>query len=223
MKFLRRILSAVLLAVLPAALSSLAFAADNLAVTVGSGKTLGCKDVSAVCYMYHIIVDTTATALGTTGNPFITAGAGTAGTPAGGVMTIQGATSMTPINTTSTVATTGGCTPYHLAGGTAASTNSTSIKGSVGTLCVITAINTTATIVYLKVYDSASAPTCSSATNIKHVFPIPSGTSGNGFVLPVGPYGEAYANGIGYCVTGGGGDTDNTNAVTGIFVEASYK
>jgi hypothetical protein len=114
------------------------------------------------------------------------------------------------------------CTPYHLAGGTAASNNSTLIKNSSGVLCDLVIINTTATLYYLKLYNSASAPTCSSATNLKHVFPIPAATTGAGFARHV-PYGELYQTGIGFCVVGGGGDTDNTNAATGVFVEASYQ
>ncbi len=121
---------------------------------------------------------------------------------------------------------TAGCTPYHLAGGTAASTNSTSLRGQAAHLCVLTAINTTAALYYLKVYDSSGAPTCSSATNLKHVYPIPFGasSSGNGVhVSTFTPGGETYKNGIGFCVTGGGGDTDNTNAATGVYIEGSYK
>ncbi len=118
--------------------------------------------------------------------------------------------------------TSGGCTPYHLAGGTGASNNSTSVKGSAGKLCDLIPINTTATLYYLKIYDSASAPTCSSATNLKHVFPIPASTTGAGFHRSI-PVGEDYANGIGFCVVGAGSDTDNSNAATGVYIEASYK
>ncbi len=123
-------------------------------------------------------------------------------------------------------ALTAACTPYHLSGGTAASNNSTSLRGQAAHLCVLTAINTTATLYYLKLYDSSSAPTCSSATNLKHVYPIPFGASsaGNGVhVTTFTPGGEGYKNGIGFCVTGGGGDTDNSNAATGVYIEGSYK
>ena len=114
-------------------------------------------------------------------------------------------------------------TPYHLSGGTTAGTNSTSIKGSAGVLYHVVAINPTATLAYLRLYDSATAPTCSSATGVRHVYPVPANTSGAGFVIPTaGPAGEAYVNGIGFCVTGAGGDTDMTNAPAGVFVEASY-
>ncbi|MDA8113237.1 MAG: hypothetical protein M0Z43_00710, partial [Acidithiobacillus sp.] len=121
-----------------------------------------------------------------------------------------------------TAATTGGATPYHLSGGTTATTNATSIKASAGTLYRITAINTTGTIAYLKLYNLATAPTCSSATGIVHVYPIPANTSGAGITIG-NTVGEAYGTGIAFCVTGGGSDTNNTNAPAGVYIEGSYK
>jgi hypothetical protein len=148
---------------------------------------------------------------------------GTAGSASTNVVTVQGIASGVPQNVTPTPTAGQGCTPYHLSGGTAASTNSTSVKASaVGTVCRWTLVSTSATLAYLKVYDSAGAPTCSSATGLKHVYPIPSGTTGGGLQV-IDVMGEAYANGIGFCVTGGGGDTDNTNAPTGVYIEASIK
>lgn len=119
-----------------------------------------------------------------------------------------------------------GASKYHLSGGTAASTNSASIKGSAGNLLAMVALNTTTTVYYLKLYDSSSAPTCSSASGIAHVYPIPPAAAAGGvggFVVPIPVAGEGYSSGIGFCVTGGGSDTDNTNAATGVFIEASYK
>jgi len=125
----------------------------------------------------------------------------------------------TPWLVTPVPGSSGSCTPYHLAGGTAASTNATNIKASAGTLCHLTAINTTVTIYYLRMYNLASAPTCSSATGAVHTYPVlPSG----GINIPL-PVGETYSTGIGFCVTGGGADTDNTNAATGVWIEASYR
>jgi len=43
-------------------------AADNVAVTPGSGKTMGCLDISTVCYSKLIIYDTTGAALFASGN-----------------------------------------------------------------------------------------------------------------------------------------------------------
>lgn len=135
---------------------------------------------------------------------------------------VAGTAVTTSVPVTLLAGTTGGCTPYHLSGGTTASTNSTLIKNAAGTLCGITAISTSATLAYLKVYNLASAPTCSSATGIVHVYPIPASATGAGVRITTAP-GEAYGTGIGFCVTGGGTDTDNTNAPTGIFIEGSYK
>lgn len=114
------------------------------------------------------------------------------------------------------------CTFYHLANGSAASTNSTTIKPFDATLCHLTAINTTATLYYLKLYNSSAAPTCSSATGLTHVYPIPASATGAGFTI-AHPFGERYPNGIGFCLTGGGTDTDNSNAATGVYIEASFK
>jgi hypothetical protein len=115
-----------------------------------------------------------------------------------------------------------GCTPYHLAGGSAASTNSTLIITGAHRLCSLVVISVSATVGYLRIYDAASAPTCSSATGAAHSFPVPADTSGKGVAVPLAA-GETYASGIGFCITGGGGDTDNTNTTTGIYVNASYQ
>lgn len=140
------------------------------------------------------------------------------------IVNLSGGSGGTPNQVQPVPGTSGGCTPYHLSGGTTASNNSTSMKGSAGNLCDLVPINTTANIYYLKIYDTAGAPTCSSATGLKHVFPIPANVSslGAGMVRSLA-LGESYVNGIGFCVTGGGGDTDNSNAATGVYIEASYK
>ena len=104
----------------------------------------------------------------------------------------------------------------------AASTNSTSVKGSAGMIYNITAINTTATLYYLRLYNSSSAPTCSSATGFIATYPIPASTSGGGVVVDT-THGIVFGTGIGFCITGGGSSTDNTNAATGVFVNILYK
>lgn len=119
--------------------------------------------------------------------------------------------------------TTGGATPYHLSGGTTASTNSTLIASGAHTLTTLSVENSTATVEYLRVYDTGTAPACSSSTGVTHVILIPANTSGAGVVLPLSVAGEAYVNGIGFCVTGGVADNDNTAAVAGILINASYK
>lgn len=104
----------------------------------------------------------------------------------------------------------------------AASTNSTNVKSSAGNVYSIVGINTTGTIYYLRMYNLSSAPTCSSATGFVNTYPVPANTSGNGFVIPI-PQGQGFSTGIGFCLTGGAGSTDNTNAATGVFLTFLYK
>lgn len=104
-----------------------------------------------------------------------------------------------------------------------ASTNATNVKASAGTVCGGHAVNTTATVAYIRWYNLASAPTCSSATGFVATTPVPANSSGNGLLLDFGPFGAAFATGIGFCITGGGSSTDNTSAVAGVYVNATYK
>lgn len=114
-----------------------------------------------------------------------------------------------------------GCLPGRLL--SAASNNSTNIKASAGTLCELTVINTTATLVDLRLYDTSSAPTCSSATGVIANYPVQANTTSPGFSINLGMYGKAFATGIGFCLTGANADNDNTNAVTGVNLNWSYK
>lgn len=114
---------------------------------------------------------------------------------------------------------TGGATPCYIT--TAASTNSTNCKGSAASLYHIRAVNTTATLYYLRLYNSSSAPTCSSATGFVETVPIPASTTGAGITDDIS-VGAAYGTGLGFCVTGGGSSTDNTNAATGLYISLAY-
>lgn len=107
----------------------------------------------------------------------------------------------------------------------AASTNATSVKASAGVLAGMNLINTTTTIYYLRMYNLAAAPTCSSATGFVRTWPIPpaaasGGAGGIAVHLPVN--GSAFSTGIAFCLTGGPTSTDNTNAATGVFVNLDY-
>lgn len=99
------------------------------------------------------------------------------------------------------------------------STNATSVKGSAGNIYAIHATNTTATIYYLRMYNLATAPTCSSPTGYVETIPVLA-TLPNGRVIPVG---QAYTTGIAYCITSGGGSNDNGNAAAGVYVTVLYK
>lgn len=105
---------------------------------------------------------------------------------------------------------------------TTASTNSTSCKGSEARFYGIYVINTTATVYYLRLYNTASAPTCSSATGFIESIPIPASTTGAGFILAM-PYPTQYATGLGYCITASSTSTANDNAAAGIFGGVLYK
>lgn len=104
----------------------------------------------------------------------------------------------------------------------AASTNATNCKNAAGNIYGIQAINTTATIYYLRLYNLSSSPTCSSSTGFIRTLPVPASTTGAGFMANE-TVGEAFGTGIGFCITGGGSSTDNTNAATGVYVTILYK
>lgn len=100
----------------------------------------------------------------------------------------------------------------------AATTNSTSCKASAGNLTGVSLVNTTATTYYLRLYNSASAPTCSSATGFIESIPI----LATGGIAYVDLAGEAYSTGIGFCLTANGASTDNNAAATGVYVKLLY-
>ena len=134
-----------------------------------------------------------------------------------GTFAVQATGSVSPIATT-----TGGSSTCYLT--SAASTNSTNCKGSAGTIYSIRAVNTTTTNYFLRLYNASSAPTCSSATGFVETIPIlGAAANGGGIASPNGAVGADYGTGIGFCLTGGGGNTDNTNAATGVYVTILYK
>lgn len=92
----------------------------------------------------------------------------------------------------------------------AATTNATSVKASAGAVGFIYAVNTSASLRYLKLYNKASAPTVGSDTPVA-TLPIPASASGAGFSLAL-HVGAAFSTGIAYAVTSGATDAD-TGAV----------
>jgi hypothetical protein len=115
----------------------------------------------------------------------------------------------------------GGATPGHFL--SAATNNSTSVKGSAGTLYTLEVVQTTTTLGDLRLYDSAAAPTCSSATGVVKNYAVQSNATSPGFIINFGPAGITFANGIGICLTGAVSDSDNTSFVTGVQVNYSFK
>lgn len=132
----------------------------------------------------------------------------------------EGAVYTTPIATGATSAGALGCAVV-----SAASTNSTNCKAAAGNVYGMYLLNTTTTVYYLRIYNSSSAPTCSSATGFIQSWPVPpAGAAGQtgGFSFSF-PTGRAYTTGISYCLTAGSSSTDNTNAAVGIFGEVLYR
>jgi hypothetical protein len=100
----------------------------------------------------------------------------------------------------------------------AASTNAKNCKASAGVVSTIQVTNTTDTVYYLRLYNSAAAPTCSSATGYVETIPaLAKNVSSRASSL------QSFSAGIGFCLTGGGSSTDNTNAATGVYVTILYK
>lgn len=99
------------------------------------------------------------------------------------------------------------------------------VKASAGKLFWIHAINLTAAVVYLKVYNNTAAGTTVGTTTPVHTFPVPTlgDTNGAGFTIHFGDAGESYSTGI--CVAGltGIADNDTTGVATnGLVVNAGF-
>lgn len=101
---------------------------------------------------------------------------------------------------------------------TAATTNIAVIKASAGNLYETVVSNVTATPVYVKLYNKATAPVL--ATDVPVVtIPVPA-NSINSFNF--GTIGKRFTLGIGISVTGAIGATDTTNAVAGVQINSTY-
>lgn len=116
----------------------------------------------------------------------------------------------------------GGATPnYYIS---TASNNSTSIKGSAGQLYSLVAINTTAAFKYIRLYNTSSAPTCTSSTGVVFYAPIPASTTNPVPLVIPATVGKTFTTGIGFCITGGSGVTDNTSTAAGdVIINYDYK
>ncbi len=123
-------------------------------------------------------------------------------------------------NTAPVPAASGGLTTYFLQ--PTASTNSVNVKATAGQVYWVLAENNSATVNYLRFYNSASGPTCSSATGLITQIQIPASTSVGGVNIPL-PFGIPFSTGIGICVTSGYATTDTTNATaTAISLTIGY-
>ena len=100
----------------------------------------------------------------------------------------------------------------------AASTNSTLVKGSVGTLWGIRLYNNTSVKKFFKLYNKATAPTVGTDTPVETII-IP---ADGGLVLSVAA--DEFSLGIGYGITNGAADNDTTAvAANDVFGVLLYK
>lgn len=120
-----------------------------------------------------------------------------------------------------TATTTNGAATCYLT--STASTNATNCKASAGNVYAIRAVNTTTTNYFLRMYNLSASPTCSSATGFVETVPVLGASANGGGIATTNATPQAYGTGIGFCLTGGGSSTDNTNAATGVYLTILYK
>jgi len=102
----------------------------------------------------------------------------------------------------------------------AASDNATNLKASAGQVYSIDVFSNAAYPVYLKLYNSASSPTGCGATNLFKVVGVQAGTQ---HILQ-SEEGWALGTGIGYCLTKGIADSDDTAVLlSDATVDLGYK
>jgi len=117
---------------------------------------------------------------------------------------------------TTVPSTTNGLTPYRSLPTGATNQDSTVIKSSAGTLFGIQASSIASSAVWLKLYDTATAPT-SSSTPVKTIL-IPANTTsanGAGNNLNLSTMGVKFTSGIAFRVSTGISDSDATAVTTG--------
>lgn len=129
-----------------------------------------------------------------------------AGSAAIGSVTVSGTATVTPANATAYSAV------------TTASTNGANVKNAAGNLYEITCSNPTATPVYVKLYNKASAPTVGTDVPILTIVVAANST----VPLQLGVVGKRFATGISIAATGAIAASDATNAVAGVQISATY-
>jgi hypothetical protein len=128
----------------------------------------------------------------------------------------------TGCGTTTTISlvpqTSGGLSVGHFVA--AASNNATSLKASAGQVYSIDGYNNAAYPVYFKLYNTASSPSSCGSTNLFKVVGFQAGTQ---HTLQ-SEEGWAMGTGIGYCLTKGIADTDNTAVLlSDAVIDIGYK
>jgi hypothetical protein len=94
------------------------------------------------------------------------------------------------------------------------------VKASAGQLYKIRAMNNSATIAYIKLYDAATA-TAGVGTPVDTIM-IPAATSGGAGIVDTTEIGVAHATGITYIVTTGIADADTTAPAASSYIVTMY-
>jgi hypothetical protein len=135
---------------------------------------------------------------------------------------LQGNTALSATNPTFAApipTTSGGLSVYFLQ--PTASTNSNNIKNAAGQVYKIDVFNNSATVHYIRLYNTATTGTCNSATNLVWQGIIPASTSGAG-LSSSWDLGMAFSSGVALCVTSGYDGTGNATA-SALIVNVGYK
>lgn len=101
---------------------------------------------------------------------------------------------------------------------TAATTNAAIVKASAGAMYEISISNVTATAVYVKLYNKASAPTVGTDVPIMTITAAASAT----VTMPFGVVGKRFVTGIAISVTGAAIATDTTATAAGVQIGVTY-
>lgn len=101
---------------------------------------------------------------------------------------------------------------------TAATTNATSVKTSAGSLYEVSISNVTATAIFVKFYNKASAPTVGTDVPIL-TLSVPATTT---LALPFGAVGKRFSTGIALAATAAALATDTGVAVAGVQISGTY-
>lgn len=109
------------------------------------------------------------------------------------------------------VTSSGGEVPYHNL--SAASTNFTNVKGSACQMYGFDLSNTSASAIFVKFYDKATAPGTGDVP--KRTIQVPA----NGTVLRAIPNGLKFTTGFGWAATGGVADNDNTSIAANCVID----
>lgn len=194
--------------------------ADGADVTQGAKADAACGTDTATCSQIALIKRLLQGI--TTLNTNVTASIPAGTNLIGDVNLRQGGTVLSATNPTFAApipAASGGLSVYFLQ--PTASTNSNNIKNAAGQVYKIDVFNNSATVHYIRLYNTATTGTCNSATNLVWQGIIPASTAGAG-LSSSWDLGMAFSSGIALCVTSGYDGTGNATA-SALIVNVGYK